>query len=77
MLNKRFEEWVKSVVGEVAFLDLREHESYRRAMKAFNENIKPGFQSKGDEQQYVSFPKTYLTDDPAKGLESDTLTVTG
>ena len=77
MLNKRFEEWVKNVVGERAYLDLREQDSYRIAMKTFDDNIKPDFRSRDDEEQYVTFPKAGLTDDPAKGLQSDTITVNG
>ena len=77
MLNKRFEEWVKNVVGERAYLDLREQDSYRIAMKTFDENIKPGFCSRDDEEQYVTFPKACLKDDPDKGLQSDTITVNG
>ena len=77
MLNKRFEEWVKTVVGERAYLDLKEQDSYRLAMKTFDENIKPGFRSRDDEDQYVNFPKANLKDDPAKGLQSNTITVPG
>ena len=77
MLNKRFEEWVKTIVGERAYLDLREHDSYRLAMKMFDDNIKPGFRSRDDEEQYVTFPKANLQDSPEKGLKSDTITVTG
>lgn len=77
MLNRRFEEWVKDIVGERAYLELREQDPYRRAMKTFDENIKPGFRSRDDEDQYVTFPKANLKDDPAKGLKSDTITVTG
>jgi hypothetical protein len=46
-------------------------------MKTFDENIKPEFRSRDDEDQYVTFPKANLKDDPAKGLKSDTITVTG
>lgn len=77
MLNRRFEEWVKDVVGERAYLELRESDPYRRAMKTFDENIKPGFRSRDDEEQFVTFPKANLKDDPAKDLKSDTITVTG
>jgi len=76
MLNRRFEEWVKNVVGERSFLELREQDAYRRAMKDFDKNIKPGFRSKDDEEQYVNFPKADLKDDPAKGLKANTITVT-
>ena len=77
MLNRRFEDWVKSVVGDRAYLDLVEHPSYRQAMKTFDENIKPAFRSKEDEEQYVPFPKANLNDDPAKGLKNNMITVDG
>ena len=77
MLNLRFEQWVKDIVGEKAFLDLRETDSFRLAMKTFDENIKPGFRSRDDEDQYVNFPKANLTDDPNKGLKANCITVTG
>ncbi len=77
MLNKRFEEWVKTVVGERTYLDLQEQDCYRLAMKTFDENIKPGYRSRDDEEQYVNFPKACLKDDISKGLQSDTVTVTG
>ena len=77
MLNKRFEEWIKTVVGERAYLDLREQDSYRLAMRTFDENIKPGFRSRDDEEQYVTFPKANLADNPSRGLQSNTVTVTG
>jgi hypothetical protein len=49
----------------------------RLTMKTFDENIKPGFRSRDDEEQYVTFPKVGLKDDPTRGLKSDTITVTG
>ena len=77
MMNKRFEEYVKAVVGERAYLDLREQDSYRHAMKTFDESIKPGFRSKDDEDQFVNFPKANLKDNPKMNLQSNTITVTG
>lgn len=75
MINRRFEDWVKTVVGDRAYLDLVEQDSYRRAMKTFDENIKPGFRTVQDEEQYINFPKANLKDDPTKGLTNDTITV--
>jgi hypothetical protein len=76
MINKRFENWVKDIVGERAYLDLRETDAYRRAMKDFDENIKPSFSGKGDEIAYVSFPMANIKDDPSKGIKGNTLTLT-
>jgi hypothetical protein len=77
MLNKRFEEWIRTVVGDRAYLDLQETDAYRRVMKTFDEIIKPSFRSVDDEDQYVNFNKANLKDDPAKGLQNGSITVTG
>jgi hypothetical protein len=76
MLNKRFEEFVKSTVGERCFLDLRETSGYRHAMKTFDENVKPGFRSRKDEDQYVNFPMANIPDNPKRGVKANTITVT-
>lgn len=49
MINKRFEEFVKSTVGERCFIDLKETNGWRSAMKTFDEQVKPGFRSRNDE----------------------------
>ena len=46
-------------------------------MKQFDENIKPGFRSRDDEDQYITFPMTNIKDDPAKGIKSNAITLTG
>lgn len=77
MLNRRFEDWIKSIVGENSYLTLRETDAYRRAMISFDDVIKPGFHSRDDKHEYITFPTAKLKDKPAQGLVSDTLTVTG
>jgi len=76
MINKRFENWVKDMVGERAFFDLKETDAYRRAMKDFDENIKPAFRGKDDESQYVNFPMAKIKDNSSKGIKGNTLTLT-
>ncbi|OCL00822.1 actin-like ATPase domain-containing protein [Cenococcum geophilum 1.58] len=76
MINKRFENWVKDMVGERVYLDLKETDAYRRAMKDFDENIKPSFQGTGDETAYVNFPMAKIKDNPSKGIAGNTLTLT-
>ncbi|KAF2654972.1 actin-like ATPase domain-containing protein [Lophiostoma macrostomum CBS 122681] len=73
MINKRFENWVKDMVGERAFFDLKEHDAYRRAMKDFDENIKPGFRGKDDDVSYVNFPMANIKDNKARGITGNTL----
>ncbi len=77
MLNLRFEQFVKDIVGERAFLDLKETDAFRLAMKQFDEIIKLGFRSRDDEDQYVNFPMANLKDDPSRGLQANCITVTG
>ena len=77
MLNKRFEEWVKNIVGERAYIELRETNGYRLAMKQFDESIKPGFRSRDDEEVYINFPMANLKDNPAKRIKSNCITLTG
>lgn len=76
MMNRHFEDWVQSVVGERAYLDIVGQPSYKLAMKFFDETIKPSFRSLGDEESYMTFPGAYLKDDPTKGLKCNTITVT-
>ena len=77
MINKRFAEWVKTIVGERQYIDLRETNAYRLAMRQFDEIIKPGFRSRDDEDQFLNFPMANLQDDPAKGVKSNCITLTG
>lgn len=76
MLNRRFEQWIKDVVGERAFLNLRETDGYRRAMKQSEDTIKPGFQGEDDEDQFVNFPVANLKDDKARGVKANSITLT-
>ena len=75
MLNRRFEDYIKNVVGEADFLKLRESGALSRAMKHFNDYVKPGFYSSKDEESYINFPKAGLPENPEKGLSKDTITV--
>jgi hypothetical protein len=75
MINKRFEGWVKDAVGERAHLDLKQTDPYRRAMKTFDETIKPGFRGVDDEVVYISFPMASIADNPSKGIKGNTMTL--
>ena len=77
MLNKRFAEWVKNIVGDRAYVELKDTNGYRLAMKQFDESIKPGFRSRDDEDQYINFPMANLKDDPSKKIKSNCITLTG
>lgn len=75
MLNRRFEQYIKNVVGERNFIKIRENGTLARAMKTFNDTIKPGFYSSEDDEHYVNFPKAGLKDVPEKGLSQSELTI--
>ena len=76
MLNRRFEEHIKHVVGDSDFIRLRDSGALTRAMKHFNDYIKPGFYSSEEDEQYISFPKAGLKDRPKRGLAQNCITVT-
>jgi len=77
MINKRFENWVKDTIGERQYLNLKESakDAYSSAMQDFDENIKPAFRGPEDRERYVNFPMANITDDPAKKIKGNTLTL--
>ncbi|KAI9654197.1 MAG: hypothetical protein M1821_006725 [Bathelium mastoideum] len=75
MINRRFENWVKDMVGERQYLDLRETDAYRRAMKNFDENIKPEYQGENNDVTYINFPMAQIADNESKGIRNGTLTL--
>ncbi|KAI9705053.1 MAG: hypothetical protein M1836_006836 [Candelina mexicana] len=76
MLNRRFEQWVKDIVGEDAFFPLRKTHGFRLAMKQFDETIKVALGSKANDVYYLNFPMSNIQDDPDQGVKSNTLTMT-
>jgi hypothetical protein len=75
MINRRFENWVKDMVGERVYLDLKETDAYRRAMKDFDENIKPEFRGEEDDATFVNFAMANIPDNIPKGIRGNTLTL--
>jgi hypothetical protein len=73
MLNKRFEDFVKNIVGDEEFFALRKKEAFAIAMKTFDQEVKPNFTGDPAKSWFVSFPRAKLADDPANHLESDFL----
>jgi hypothetical protein len=76
MINRRFEDYIKSKVGERCFFELKETNGWRHAMKTFDENIKPGFRGRDDEDQYINFPMANIPDNAHRGIKANTITVT-
>lgn len=77
MINNRFEDFVKSTVGEETFFQLKKTEGWRRALKNFDETIKPGFRSRDDEPEYIHFPLANLPNNKDRGINNDQITATG
>ncbi|KAI3061041.1 hypothetical protein CBS147353_10098 [Aspergillus niger] len=78
IINNRFEEWVKSKVGERKYIDLKQTNGYRKAMNDFNDTVKPGFHSKDDPEQHICFPLADFKPDPSdKSIQGDTLILSG
>ena len=75
MLNRRFEDHIKNVIGERDFIAIRETGAYARAMEHFDKVIKRGFYTSDEDEQYVNSPKAELKDRPERGLSKDTITV--
>lgn len=76
MLNKRFGEFVKNIVGEEEFFALQKTKAFSQAMRTFDQEVKTSFKSDQDQSWYVSFPMARLKDDPVNNLQADTLTLT-
>jgi hypothetical protein len=77
MLNKRFEQWIQEMVGDVAYIELKKTDGYRAAMQHFDLTIKPAFRSKQDPDRWVSFPTAKLKDDASKGIVKNSITLKG
>jgi len=76
MLNKRFEQVVKDIVGEDQFVTLRKTKGFRLAMEQFDVSIKTAFRSV-DEEYFVNFPMANLKDDPANNIQSNCFNLKG
>lgn len=77
MLNRRFEEEIKDTVGPDAYTKLSTTPAYRSALKDFDGAIKVAFRGKHDPDRFVSFPMAGLDDNKARGLVSNSMTLSG
>lgn len=75
MLNKRFEEFIKNIIGEEAFFALEKTPGYVDAIDRFDSVIKPSFMDDPNQQWFVTFPMAKLEDDPENNLVGDCLTL--
>lgn len=76
LINDRFEQHVKSVVGNEDFAKLQGSRPFRQGMMAFNDSVKPGFRITQRRPRTLTFPQARLKDNVEKGLERDTLKIT-
>lgn len=76
-LNKRFEETVRSIVGDEQFVNLKKGVGWAKALNEFDKNIKTAFAGNAKDVYYVTFPKAQLEDDPVEGLISNCWEMTG
>jgi hypothetical protein len=73
ILNKRFEECVKNIVGDEEFIALKKTEGYAAAIKTFDREVKPAYKGDTSQSWFVSFPMANLKDDPANNLQASVL----
>ena len=73
ILNKRFEEAVKNIVGDEEFLDLKKTEGFADAVKQFDREVKPAFCGDKDQAWNVNFTMGNLEDDPTNNIQANCL----
>jgi len=73
VLNRRFEDYVKNIIGDEAFMSLRKTDAFSIAMKTFDQEVKPNFTDDPNKSWFVSFPMARLAEDPVNNLLADCL----
>lgn len=73
ILNKRFEEAVKNIVGDEEFIDLKKTEGFADAVKQFDREVKPAFCGDKDQAWNVNFTMGNLEDDPTNNIQANCL----
>lgn len=77
VLNKRFEETVRLIVGDKQFARLKKSPGWAKAINEFDKTIKTAFDGDVTDIHYVNFPRAELVDDPAEGLVNNCWEMTG
>lgn len=70
-LNKRFEEAVHKLVGDLQWETLKNKPGWFKALNDFDKNVKTSFKGKEDDLHWVAFPRAKLEDNYAEGLVDD------
>lgn len=63
ILNQRFEESVRDLVGKQEFERLQKTKGYRHAIRTFDRQVKRSFRGDPNEGYFVNFPTAGLKDD--------------
>lgn len=77
MLNDKFAELVKEVVGEEQWITLKETPGWVKAAIEWDRVIKPGFRGNLKEEHFIMFPQANLEDDEEVRLKDNCWTMTG
>ena len=77
ILNQRFEESVKNLVGDQEFERLRKTQGYSYAIGSFDREVKTSFRGHSKEEYFVNFPLAGLRDDPKGKLQANCWIMTG
>jgi hypothetical protein len=75
-LNRSFAEYVRDVVGHAEFDRIRGLPGFTQAMDSWDKVVKKKFLS-CDERYVVHFPMAHLRDDMSRGVERDSLVLSG
>ena len=71
VLNKRFEQAVRNLVGDDQFYSLRKTTGFEQAMLQFDRSIKTAFTGDVDDDYYVNFPMARLKDDEMNNIQAN------
>ncbi|KAK8123027.1 hsp70 protein [Apiospora sp. TS-2023a] len=77
MLNDKFAEVVKEVVGETQWITLKKTLGWAKAAKEWDRVIKPGFRGNLKDEHFIMFPQANLEDDEEVRLKDNCWTMTG
>lgn len=73
VLKSKFEDYIKSIVGDEQFLVLKKEKGYAAAIRTFDREVVPGFTGDPSKSWFIHFPMAGLEDDPVNNLKADVL----
>ncbi|KAI0840408.1 actin-like ATPase domain-containing protein [Hypoxylon sp. FL0890] len=77
VLNNRFTERVRNLVGDKQWELLKKSIGWSKALNEWDKFVKRAFQGDPEEEYYVTFPQAKLEDDPEQGLADNCWTMPG